>query len=137
MAIDIRERHHIMVGHSGFDMAPTSQMNIGAMTCWQLRRATATVRGTYADTNDNTDPLCLEIFYAPDGQHWDNDSIASIFLPRGLTTERQISLSFDPPEVGMIAAKLRNPDALVVSNCYVWMGGRRWHDSMTIQAAQV
>lgn len=123
-----------MVARSGFDIAPTSQINIGAMMCWQLRSMTATVHGTYADTNDNLDPLCLEIFFSPDGQHWDNDSLASIFLPRGLTLERQISISFDPPEVGMIAAKLRNPDALAVSNCKVWMGGRRWADIQTMQA---
>jgi len=134
MAINPREREFIRISRSGFDGAPSQEMNIGAMPCWQLRRVTATVRGNYADANDNVDPLCLEIFFSPDGQNWDDNSLTSIFLPRGQTLERQISLSFDPPEVGYIAAKLRNPDALTVTNCSVWMGGRRWPDEMTMQA---
>lgn len=136
MAIDPRERDHIPISRSGLDVPGGEQKNIGSMPCWQMRRVTATVRGTYADTNDNIDPLCLEIFFSPDGQHWDDDSLASIFLPRGMTLERQISVSFDPPEIGYIAAKVRNPDTLTVSDISVWMGGRRWTDAVTMQAAQ-
>jgi len=136
MAIDPREREHIPVHKAGFDLVPGQQKNIGSIPCWQLRRVTATVAGTYADTNDNVDPVALEIFFSPDGQNWDDDSLASIFLPRGQTLQRQISLSFDPPEVGYIAAKVSNPDTLVVTDVKVWMGGRRWADEVTMQAAQ-
>jgi hypothetical protein len=137
MAIDPREREYIRVSRSGLNVPAGEEKNIGAMPCWQLRKVTASVRGTYADANDTIDPLCLEIFFSPDGQNWDDDSLASIFLPRGQTLDRQISVSFNPPEVGYIAAKLRNPDALTVSDCSVWMGGRRWADNQTMQAAQV
>ena len=136
MGVDPREREFITVSRSGISIPGGGEMNIGSLACRQLRNIVATVRGTYADANDNTDPLCLEIFYSPDGQHWDDDSLRSTFLPRGLTLERQISLSFVPPETGYLAAKIRNPDALTVADVSVWMGGRRWADETTTQAAQ-
>ena len=136
MAISPLEREFIPVSKTGIIVAAGQEINIGSMPCWQLRSLIATVRGTYADTNDDVDPLTLQIFYSPDGQHWDDDSYASIFLPRGQTLPRQISLRINPPEVGYIEAKLRNPDTIAVTDISVWMGGRRRSDETTMQAAQ-
>lgn len=136
MAINPREREHIPVNETGFDLAPGQQKNIGTIPCWQLRKLTATVRATYSQSADVTEPLILETFWSADGDHHDTNSYASIFLPSTQGATRQISRDIPTPEVGYIAVKITNPDTHAVEDISVWMGGRRWADSQTMQAAQ-
>lgn len=136
MAIDPRERDHIPVVAAGFDLAPGQFKNIGTMPCWQLRKLTATVRATYDQSADVTEPLILETFWSADGDHHDTNSYASIFLPSAQGATRQISRDIPTPEVGYIAVKITNPDTHAVSDVSVWMGGRRWADTNTKQASQ-
>jgi len=136
MAIDPRERDHFPVIEAGFDLAPGQTKNIGTIPCWQLRKLTATVRATYAQDADVTDPVVIETFWSADGTNHDTNSYASIFLPSTQGATRQISRDIPTPEVGYLAVKITNPDTHAVSDCKVWMGGRRWPDTMTMQAAQ-
>lgn len=136
MAIDPRERDHFPVIEAGFDLAPGQQKNIGTIQCWQLRKLTATVRATYDAAADVTEPLVLETFWSADGDHHDTNSYASIFLPSTQGETRQISRDIPTPEVGYVAVKITNPDTHPVSDVSVWMGGRRWADTSTMQAAQ-
>ena len=133
MAIDTRERAHFPVMEAGFDLAPGQQKNIGAIACRQLRKLTATVRGTYEQGADVTKPLVLETFWSADGQHHDTNSFASIFLPSVQGATKQISRDIPTPEVGFLAVKISNPDTHPVSDISVWMGGRRWADTQTMQ----
>ena len=133
MAISTDERAHFPVILTGFDLAPGQQKNIGAIACRQLRKLTATVRATYDAAADVTKPLVLETFWSADGQHHDTNSFASIFLPSVQGATKQISRDIPTPEVGFLAVKISNPDTHPVSDCSVWMGGRRWADTDTMQ----
>jgi hypothetical protein len=133
MAIDPRERDHIPVIEAGFSLAPGQQKNIGAITCRQLRKLTATIRASYSQSANVTKPLVIETFWSADGQHYDTNSYASIFLPAVQGATKQISRDIPTPEVGYLAVKVTNPDTHAVSDVNVWMGGRRWADNQTMQ----
>ena len=133
MTVDPREREHIPVAKTGFDLAPGQTKNIGTIPCWQLRKLVATIRATYSQSADVTKPLVFETFWSAEGDHHDTNSYASIFLPSVQGATKQISRDIPTAEVGYLAVKVTNPDTHAVSDVSVWMGGRRWADIQTMQ----